>query len=170
MLKKIMLAAVCLIGLAGISTANENSDLPMNVFFQLDSAVLTAQGRATIDELFAKIPDPECARIEIVGYACELGEEDYNLILSQKRVDAVYNALVLKGFHPDRVSQKYLGESDQTQIFKKLFKQGETGNRSAYLKYNRDVEIYVLPRKSWYDNHKCQQYLNDDSYWSRVEY
>jgi len=48
--------------------------------------------------------------VEVKGYADELGEEDYNIKLSESRAKAVYDLLIASGVDASRVSYKGYGE------------------------------------------------------------
>lgn len=49
-------------------------------------------------------------RVEIKGYADELGPEDYNMKLSENRAKSVYGILVASGADASRLSYKGYGE------------------------------------------------------------
>ena len=48
--------------------------------------------------------------LEVKGYADELGPEDYNMKLSEKRAKAVYDLLIASGIDAGRLSFKGYGE------------------------------------------------------------
>ena len=48
--------------------------------------------------------------VEIKGYADELGPEDYNMKLSERRAKSVYDLLVASGVDASRLSYKGYGE------------------------------------------------------------
>jgi OOP family OmpA-OmpF porin len=48
--------------------------------------------------------------VEIKGYADELGPEDYNMKLSERRAKAVYDLLIASGVDGSRLSYKGYGE------------------------------------------------------------
>ncbi|TDQ17600.1 OOP family OmpA-OmpF porin [Algoriphagus boseongensis] len=49
-------------------------------------------------------------KVEVKGYADELGPEDYNIKLSERRAQAVYDLLVASGIDASRLSYKGYGE------------------------------------------------------------
>ena len=49
-------------------------------------------------------------QVEIKGYADELGPENYNMKLSEKRAKSVYDLLVATGVDASRLSYKGYGE------------------------------------------------------------
>lgn len=94
----------------------------------LQPTVLFRQGKSTIDaaqyapiELIANyMKNNKDAKVEIKGYASPEGSKELNQKLSEKRAEAVKNALVKKyKISADRLSTKGMGATD------KLFKQVE---------------------------------------------
>ena len=51
-------------------------------------------------------------RVEVAGYTDDVGKEDYNLGLSQRRADSVKQYLVNAGISTDRVLARGYGESN----------------------------------------------------------
>jgi OOP family OmpA-OmpF porin len=49
-------------------------------------------------------------KVEVKGYADELGPEDYNIKLSESRAKAVYDLIVASGVDASRVTYKGYGE------------------------------------------------------------
>jgi OOP family OmpA-OmpF porin len=49
-------------------------------------------------------------KLEVKGYADELGAENYNIQLSEKRAKAVYDVLVASGVDASRLTYKGYGE------------------------------------------------------------
>jgi outer membrane protein OmpA-like peptidoglycan-associated protein len=59
------------------------------VEFYANSDLLTAKERGTIDSLLPTLRDNPRTHVETVGHADNVGTQDYNLALSQLRVEAV---------------------------------------------------------------------------------
>ena len=57
------------------------------------------------------LKDIPSLKIEISGHTDNIGEESYNLLLSQRRADAVVLYLVKSGIDPARLTAKGYGES-----------------------------------------------------------
>jgi OOP family OmpA-OmpF porin len=49
-------------------------------------------------------------QVELKGYADELGPEDYNMKLSEKRAKSVYDLIIASGVDASRLSYKGYGE------------------------------------------------------------
>jgi peptidoglycan-associated lipoprotein len=80
------------------------------VFFEFDSADITADGRAALDANVAIMAQYSDIRLEVQGHADERGTTDYNLALGQKRADAVVRHLLQRGIATSRVKSVSYGE------------------------------------------------------------
>ena len=83
----------------------------MDVLFRTDEHVLadTTGGRlAELADAIAKLPD---IRVQLDGFADERGEQDYNLRLSQQRVDYVREQLIAAGVDAARIGATAHGEA-----------------------------------------------------------
>jgi OOP family OmpA-OmpF porin len=89
------------------------SDAPLvlpAITFPLDSAQLTRNARATLDEVAAVLNAHPDLVVSVVGHADDTGPSDYNYTLSMKRADAVVEYLVDAGVDAAQMSQKGIGE------------------------------------------------------------
>ena len=85
--------------------------IAMDLLFRTDEFALadtTGDRLATLAGTLATMPE---IRIQLDGFADERGDEQYNLELSEKRVEFVREQLVAAGIHPDRISVNAHGES-----------------------------------------------------------
>ncbi len=85
--------------------------IAMDLLFRTDESVLadtTGDRLATLAGSLATMPE---IHIQLDGFADERGEQDYNLQLSQKRVEFVRDQLVAAGIHPSRISGSAHGEA-----------------------------------------------------------
>ena len=85
--------------------------IAMDLLFRTDESVLadtTGDRLATLAGGLATMPE---IHIKLDGFADERGEEDYNLRLSQKRVEFVRDQLIAAGIHPSRISGSAHGEA-----------------------------------------------------------
>jgi outer membrane protein OmpA-like peptidoglycan-associated protein len=81
------------------------------VFFDLDSSVLKPGAYAEIARMADILNRYSQTRIRIEGHTDSRGTEQYNQILSEKRAEAVKNALVQQGVNPMRIVTIGFGES-----------------------------------------------------------
>jgi outer membrane protein OmpA-like peptidoglycan-associated protein len=67
------------------------------VEFYANSDLLTAKGRGTIDSLLPILRNNPRTHVEIAGHADNVGTQDYNLALSQRRAEAVKKHITAEG-------------------------------------------------------------------------
>lgn len=86
------------------------NDQYLNVYFAFDSSKplnFSVSSIQFVSNFLKRNPD---TRLEIKGYADELGGENYNLVLSELRAKAVYQILIDSGIIADRLYFKGMGE------------------------------------------------------------
>jgi flagellar motor protein MotB len=72
--------------------------------FEFDSATLSDQARARLDAQIApRLEELDLRRIEVQAHADQLGSDEYNQQLSQRRAEAVRDYLAAKGIDPARI-------------------------------------------------------------------
>lgn len=96
--------------------------------FKFDSDEMEMNEQDKLDAFIAIIAGKEVQRIEIDGYADDIGNNGYNLELSEKRAKKIALYLVDKGYPVTRIALKGYGESTDEAI-KKL---------------NRKVELKII--------------------------
>ena len=82
-----------------------------NVLYDFGSADLTEASKAIIDELYKIMEDNETMEIELSAHTDNIGSEEYNLDLSDKRAESCVNYLISKGIAPGRMKSKGYGFS-----------------------------------------------------------
>lgn len=96
--------------------------------FKFDSDEMEMNEQDKLDAFIATIAGKEVQRIEIDGYADDIGNNGYNFELSEKRAKKIALYLVDKGYPVNRIALKGFGESTDETI-KKL---------------NRKVELKII--------------------------
>lgn len=96
--------------------------------FKFDSDEMEMNEQDKLDAFIATIAGKEVQRIEIDGYADDIGNNGYNFELSEKRAKRIALYLVDKGYPVNRIALKGYGESTDEAI-KKL---------------NRKVELKII--------------------------
>ena len=105
-----------------------------DVLFDTGKADLSPQANASIDKLAQFLLNYPKRNLSIEGHTDNVGSDDYNLGLSQRRAEAVKNALVAKGVASERIATKGLGKG--FPIASNATAQGR--------QLNRRVEVVVL--------------------------
>ncbi|MFL6713416.1 MAG: OmpA family protein, partial [Sulfurifustis sp.] len=83
-----------------------------DTYFAFDRSDLTEQGRHALDVIADRASKLESVSIRVVGYADQIGTEEYNLALSQRRADAVRTYLVEHGVSEEALNIDAQGEAD----------------------------------------------------------
>ena len=118
--------------------------------FRVNSAALSPEAKAVLDELAIDGPSMKGYTIEVVGFASSDGSARRNKILSQRRAQAVIDYLVEKGNIPlQRIGQSY-GYGDLEPIADNETREGREVNRSVVVKMliNRGINDNIEVRAS----------------------
>lgn len=95
-----------------VADAKENVVIVMNnVFFEFDKATLKTESYPELDRIVEFLKSKETIEIEISGHTDAVGEESYNLGLSQRRANSVRQYLAGKGVPSERIKAVYFGET-----------------------------------------------------------
>lgn len=81
-----------------------------SLYFQFDSDIMELNEKEKLEAYIAEIPAKSVQRVEINGYADDVGDFKYNLDLSEKRAKVVSLLLLEKGIEISRISLKGHGE------------------------------------------------------------
>lgn len=104
-----------------------------DVLFDLNRAELKAAGEATVSRLAEFMAEYEERRVRVEGYTDSTGEASYNQELSERRAEAVRDALVSMGISRNRVETKGFGEEYPVA----------SNDTSGGRQQNRRVEIVI---------------------------
>ncbi|HSF55014.1 MAG TPA: OmpA family protein [Algoriphagus sp.] len=102
----------------------------VNVYFGFDSSrplAYSISAASFVSNFLQKNPG---VKLEVKGYADELGGEDYNIKLSEKRAKAVYDLLIDSGIEPSRLTYKGYGED--TSVDKSSADARQMARRSSF--------------------------------------
>jgi outer membrane protein OmpA-like peptidoglycan-associated protein len=81
------------------------------VYFDLDSDVIRSDARAALDNIASFLLANPGVSVTITGNTCDIGEENYNQNLGERRAEAVRNYLIAKGVGEARLGTVSYGES-----------------------------------------------------------
>jgi outer membrane protein OmpA-like peptidoglycan-associated protein len=82
-----------------------------HVLFDFDKAVLKPEGKVETDKVVADLKAHGKDTIVLEGHTCNVGADDYNMGLGQRRADSVKAYLVEQGIDAGRITTKSLGET-----------------------------------------------------------
>ena len=88
--------------------------LQADTLFAFDSADLTDKGKLVLDDMLGQVSAASLQRQNLLirGYTDLIGEEAYNVGLSERRAAAVRDYFVSKGVAPSYISTEGLGEAN----------------------------------------------------------
>lgn len=104
-----------------------------DVLFDLNRAELKPAGETTVGRLADFMAEYENRRVRVEGYTDSTGTESYNQDLSERRAEAVREALIEKGINRSRVEVQGFGEQYPVA----------TNETAAGRQQNRRVEIVI---------------------------
>ena len=85
--------------------------IAMDLLFRTDEAVLADTTGDRLAQLAGTVAGMRDIHIQLDGFADERGGADYNLGLSERRVQFIRDQLVAAGIHPNRINVNAHGES-----------------------------------------------------------
>ena len=107
-----------------------------NIQFNHNDYSLTASSKNILERVYKYLEEKLKLRILIVGHTDDVDNDDFNLILSEKRVKTVKLYLVNKGISDSRIEINWKGE------FQPLFNDTSAESRAK----NRRVEVNVIDK------------------------
>ncbi|MEA1916196.1 MAG: OmpA family protein [Campylobacterota bacterium] len=109
------------------------TDLLIN--FENNSYIIEEDSFAIIEEFANFLKENDVYSVEIVGYTSSIGDDEYNMKLSQQRAEAVSNALIQYGVSSDRLESIGKGEADP--IATNESEDGRAKNRRIEAKFSK---------------------------------
>ncbi len=82
-----------------------------DVYFSTNSAELNNKSKSVIDGFFEFLYDNPNIKVEIQGHTDNVGDNQFNLVLSRDRAKSVYEYLLNKGISKSQISSKGYGET-----------------------------------------------------------
>ena len=99
-----------LMAFAPIAAADSSKAKSDDVFFEFDSSQLTAQGRATLDNMASAACRSLNEKLVLAAHSDPRGTAPYNVGLSTRRAESVRQYLVAKGVDRDMIVLAMYGE------------------------------------------------------------
>jgi OOP family OmpA-OmpF porin len=106
------------------------------VFFETESAQLTAHARGKLDETVTILRQNPDIQVDIAGHADSRGPDEFNMALSERRAEAVRRYLEQAGIDSSRLSARGYGESQPL----------ESNDTFVGRADNRRVELHAMGR------------------------
>ena len=103
------------------------------IFFDTGKSQLKAGAKNTLTKIAAQLRNSENVRISVEGHTDDVGAEDKNMELSEKRAQAVRDVLVNAGVSADRITSSGKGEAEPIA----------TNKTAAGRQQNRRVELVI---------------------------
>jgi OOP family OmpA-OmpF porin len=104
-----------------------------HVNFEFDSARLTADSSASLDDAVQILKRHSDLKVEIAGHTDSIGTDEYNLGLSNRRAQAVADYLIAHGANAANIMVKGYGESDP--VADNATEAGRAANRRVELRH-----------------------------------
>lgn len=82
-----------------------------NIYFEFDSAELTGNSEEGINVILNFLNNNPSVNILLEGHTDDVGEEEYNMVLSERRAETVKNALIDRGVSAERIKAKGCGST-----------------------------------------------------------
>jgi OmpA-OmpF porin, OOP family len=82
-----------------------------NIFFDFDKSDLRTSSYPELNRVLELMQANKIQKISITGHTDDIGDDDYNQALSERRAKAVYDFFIKNGIAKERLSSKGLGES-----------------------------------------------------------
>lgn len=102
----------------------------VNVYFAFDSSKPLAYSSPSVNYVANFLKRNPGVKLEIKGYADELGPEDYNMKLSERRAKSVHDLLIAAGIDAGRLSFKGYGED--TSVDKRSADARQLARRTSF--------------------------------------
>lgn len=107
---------VCLLTFCWVSLSFGQEETPkdsMEVYFKLDRSRLLPESQTAIDEAFQRY-EGRILKVRVAGHACDLGTDNYNMGLSERRANSAFEYVKTIGDqYQEQTELFFYGERDQ---------------------------------------------------------
>lgn len=109
-MKKLYLSCLFALLCFGFASAQELKD-SFEVYFEFNKAILKKESKATIDSFLSATKGRRLA-VRVAGHTCDIGSDNYNNGLSEKRANAAFEHLKSVGEPEDKIELFFYGEKE----------------------------------------------------------
>ena len=107
-----------------------------NLEFESGKDIILEVSKVALDELADVLIKKESWKLEISGHTDNIGDANFNLVLSKKRAEALKNYLIFKGVDTNRLITFYFGETQP--LIDNTTEEGRKKNRRVEMKITFD--------------------------------
>lgn len=143
----------------GASNLVTELNIPAAAIFPFDSAELSEEGKAAIDE-YRDTLGPEMADAYegiVIGHADSTGEPDYNLELSKRRAESVRDYLIANGVSAEKL--RAIGRGDRAPLASNDTPEGRAENRRVEILvvgHLRDLDAMKFPSVALFERRSAE--------------
>jgi len=101
------------------------------IYFEFDKSNITQQGAFELDKLVQVMNDHKDMVIFVKSHTDNIGDDDYNLGLSDRRAKASVQYVISKGISADRISGQGFGEKEPVEKCDRCTKEQNAKNRRS---------------------------------------
>lgn len=101
---------LALYGLTASAQTALDSSSELILYFKLGESSLDTAARRRLTDFYVNSDSQSAARVSVVGYADQSGDEQLNLELSRKRAQTVAQKLLKLGLSPSQLQVDWKGE------------------------------------------------------------
>lgn len=117
------------------------------VYFETNKSDINANSKIALDKLVAIFTEYPETNILVEGHTDNVGRDEYNMQLSQKRAQSVSNYFISKGLTASRITTKWYGKT-QPKV---------ENNSDANRALNRRVEIAITANAKMIEDAKKEE-------------
>ena len=88
----------------------EELEIKPTIYFDFDKAVLKEEGKIKLDKVIETLSESKAYDVVVEGHTCNIGTDEYNMDLSERRAQAVVKYMLSKGISNTYVGSNYYGE------------------------------------------------------------
>jgi outer membrane protein OmpA-like peptidoglycan-associated protein len=93
------------------SSAKKELTVTKDVYYNVNSADITVDSKQILDDIVKSLQENKILKVSIISHTDSKGDDNSNLLLSEKRAKNVLDYFISKGIEKSRLSSKGMGES-----------------------------------------------------------
>ena len=109
-----------------------------NVYFDTDKATIKPASYKQLNEIADLLKEKKSMEIEIAGHTDNVGSDEHNMDLSQRRADAIRNYLIKQGANPAHITAVGYGSSQP--IASNAAPEGRAKNRRIEVRITKEYK------------------------------